>query len=37
MAEIQAPANKVISILVKGKQNDIQWSKKSASPAVVKA
>ncbi|MGL5488867.1 MAG: hypothetical protein ACRDC6_21640 [Shewanella sp.] len=31
MADIQAPANKVISILVKGKQNDIQWSMKSAS------
>ena len=28
MAEIQVPANKVISILVKGKQNDIQWSMK---------
>ncbi len=37
MAEIQAPANKVISILVKGKQNDIQWSLKSAAPSSAKA
>ena len=34
MAEIQAPA---ISILVKGKQNDIQWSLKSSAPASLKA
>lgn len=37
MAEIQAPANKVISILVKGKQNDIQWSLKSAAPSLARA